>query len=456
VLATQNPVDLDYKGLSNAGTWLIGRLQTERDKMRVIEGLESALSGGASYDRAELDRMMSALTQRVFLMRNVHDDAPVLFQSRWALSWLRGPMTGPEISRLMSARKSWPVAADSAAKSPQSPGGSKNENSPSPAPSRPAIEGSIAGARPTAGANEYFLAPTKGTGPITYKPLIIGFAKLHFVDAKLALDQWRTGGYLAPLSDDGNEPAWAEAKFSPDLKAQLSSTPAANAAFEPLPAAAMRAASFPAWGKTLSSFLYENARADVIICDALKTSSAPGESEGEFRARLALTARERRDGAVEELRRKYAPKIQTLEDRERRAAERVAREQSQLSQQKFQTALSIGASILGAFMGRKALSVTNVNRATAAARSATRIGRESGDVERADENLESVRQQRAELQQQFEADTAALETSLDVSALSLRKTQVSPRKSDIAVGEIAVVWAPWRTGADGFPAPAHD
>ena len=106
VLATQNPVDLDYKGLSNAGTWLIGRLQTERDKMRVLEGLESALAGAGGYDRATLDKMMSGLTQRVFLMRNVHDDAPVLFQSRWALSYLRGPMTGPEISRLMGGRKS--------------------------------------------------------------------------------------------------------------------------------------------------------------------------------------------------------------------------------------------------------------------------------------------------------------------------------------------------------------
>ena len=99
VLATQNPVDLDYKGLSNCGTWLIGRLQTERDKARLIEGLEGALGGG--YDRAELDRMMSALSQRVFLMRNVHDDAPLLMKSRWALSYLRGPLTGSEIARVM-------------------------------------------------------------------------------------------------------------------------------------------------------------------------------------------------------------------------------------------------------------------------------------------------------------------------------------------------------------------
>jgi hypothetical protein len=470
VLATQNPVDLDYKGLSNAGTWLIGRLQTERDKMRVIEGLESALSGSAAYDRATLDRMLSALTQRVFLMRNVHDDAPVLFQSRWALSWLRGPMTGPEIARLMASRKSQAgagegasasgsaiSAGDAAVTSAGSSASSEAGVAPSPS-ARSASPPSAASAstRPLAGAAEYFLPATRGTGPVTYKPHIAGFAKLHFVDAKLSLDQWRTGGYLAPFSDDGKGPLWHEAKHQPDLKAQLSDVPARDATFDQLPAAAMRAASFQAWGKALSAFLYENARADVLVCDELKTASAPGEPEGEFRARLALAARERRDAAVEALRRKYATKLRTLEDRERRAAERVAREQSQLSQQKLHTVLSIGTSILGAFLGRKALSATNVNRAGAAARSATRIGRESADVERAGENLEAVRQQRAELQRQFDADTAALETSLDVSAMSLRKVVVSPRKSDIAVGEIAVVWAPWRTGADGFPAPAWD
>ena len=99
VLATQNPVDLDYKGLGNAGTWFIGRLQTDRDKQRVLEGLLGSEAAGG-LDRAGYEALMSNLTQRTFLMRNVHDDAPVLFRTRWAMSYLRGPLTLNEIKRL--------------------------------------------------------------------------------------------------------------------------------------------------------------------------------------------------------------------------------------------------------------------------------------------------------------------------------------------------------------------
>src|SRR5688572_611864 len=116
VLATQNPVDLDYKGLANCGTWFIGRLQTERDKLRVIEGLKSAQ---AASDDTNYEALMSNLTQRVFLMRNVHEDAPVLMKTRWALSYLRGPLTGAEIARAMSSRKA--AAASAAAPAAAAP-----------------------------------------------------------------------------------------------------------------------------------------------------------------------------------------------------------------------------------------------------------------------------------------------------------------------------------------------
>jgi hypothetical protein len=443
VLATQNPVDLDYKGLANCGTWMIGRLQTERDKLRVIEGLESAIAGSGGFDRAALDRMMSALTQRVFLVRNVHDDAPYLMKSRWALSFLRGPLTGPEITRVMAPRKA--LAAPAAEPGAPAAQAQAQAVAPAAASPRPLLPGDVP---------EYFLPAAAGAGPLEYRPMVMGLAKLHFIDAKLGLDQWNTTAWLAPLSDDGKAVLWSEGAAHEGLKSRLTRSAESGAGFAQLPGAAMRAASFAAYGKSLITHLYENARVDLLLCEALKVASAPGESEGDFRARLALLLREKRDAAVEELRRKYAPKLATLEDRVRRGQERLAREQDQLKQQKFQTALSVGTSILGALFGRKALSASTIGRAGTAARSAGRIGRESQDVDRADESLEVLQQRLIALQAESETEISRLAESLDASSVVLRATTVTPRKSDLAVGEVALVWAPWRRDADGFQAPA--
>ena len=164
--------------------------------------------------------------------------------------------------------------------------------------------------------------------------------------------------------------------------------------------------------------------------------------------------REKRDAAVTELRRKWQARLLQLQDQVRRAEERRAREQSQLAQQKMQTAVTIGSSILGALLGRKAISATNMGRIGTAARSATRIGRESEDVTRAAEGVEVLRQRLADAQRDVEAEVARLESTLDPATLTLTAVEVPARKSDIAVGEVALVWAPWRKGADGFPAPA--
>jgi len=443
VLATQNPVDLDYKGLANCGTWFIGRLQTERDKLRVIEGLKSAQAVG---DDTHLEALMSNLTQRVFLMRNMHEDAPVLMKTRWALSYLRGPLTGPEIARVMGGRKSSMAAAQPAA-------------TPATAAATPVAASVPAGSgRPAVGAgiSEYFLGASRGTGPVLYRPMVAGFAKLHYVDSKLKLDEWQTAGWLAPLDDGGGNASWEDATRDPQLKSRLGTSPADGAQYAEIPGAALRAASYTAWSKGLQSYLYEIARARILWSEPFKAASKPGESEGDFRARLTLAAREQRDAAVADLRQRWQAKLLQLQDQVRRGEERRQREQSQLTQQKMQTAVSIGSSILGALLGRKTFSATNIGRVGTAARSATRWGQESQDVDRAEESLDVLKQRLADAQRDVDAEVARLESSLDASTISLTPMDVTARKADIAVGEVALVWVPWRPGADGFPAPAYD
>jgi hypothetical protein len=291
---------------------------------------------------------------------------------------------------------------------------------------------------------------------VLYKPMVAGFSKLHFVDAKLALDEWQTTGWLAPFDDGAGEASWEDGSQDAGLKGRLVTTPAEGAEYGELPGPALRAASYATWAKKLQSHLYETARANLLWCDAFKAASKAGETEGDFRSRLALAAREKRDAAVTELRNRWQVKLQQLNDQIRRADERREREKSQLSQQKMQTAVSIGSSILGALLGRKALSATNLNRVGSAARSATRMGHESQDVTRAEESLEALQQRLEDTKREVDAEVARLETTLDASTISLRAVEVPARKSDIAVGEVALVWAPWRKGADGFPAPAYD
>ncbi|MEY4762460.1 MAG: hypothetical protein RLZZ200_2316 [Pseudomonadota bacterium] len=443
VLATQNPVDLDYKGLGNTGTWLIGRLQTERDRDRLLDGLTSALAG--STDRAALDRMLASLTPRVFLMRNVHDEHPVLLKSRWTLSYLRGPLAPAEISRLMQGRRQGTTT--------QSLSGASTAiddvsvSAPAANAPRPALP---------AGIEEYFQLVRGGSQGLTYKPAILALAKTHYVDAKLGLDQWQTLSLIAPLSDDGKDVLWDEARRSTLALSALDAGPAAGAGFTELPAPAGRAASYGAWTKSLAAQLYETDRATLLVCDALKASSQAGESEGDFRARLSQQLREQRDTQVAALRARYAPKLQSAQQALVRAQERAQREQAQLSQQKLQTAISVGATLLGAFFGRKAVSATSLGRATTAIRNAGRIGSEAADVERAGESLEQAQQRIADLTRECDEAVASLDRSLDATNLPLRTVKVAPRKSDIAVGKLALLWQPWRRGADGFPTPAYD
>lgn len=286
---------------------------------------------------------------------------------------------------------------------------------------------------------------------ITYQPRILGSAKLHFIDKPAGIDTWQSVQLAAPMSDEGGEVLWNEAAVCETIPVR---DPVAQAIFADLPVAAQRAASYAAWGKSLSAHLYQNHRLQLYACDALKLTSEAGESEGDFRARLAQVARERRDAEALKLREKYAPKLASLQGQLQRARERAERERGQLSQQKMQTAISVGATILGALLGRKAVSASSVGRATTAARSATRIGRESQDVARAEESAEQIEQRIKDLDKECEAAVAALESRLDVLTVELRTVQVAPRKSDIAVGRIQLLWVPWRTGADGFPQAA--
>jgi hypothetical protein len=438
VLATQNPVDLDYKGLSNAGTWFIGRLQTERDRARVLDGLEGA--GGAAMDRQKMERTLSQLGNRIFLMNNVHEDAPVVFESRWALSYLRGPLTRAQIKSLM-VRKPQAGAAWSAPQSAPPPA----KVASAPAAPRPVLP---------AGIPQYFVPPRgacPGGAELQYRPMLLGSAQVRFADVKTRVDLARDLTLLTSIDTGPVAVDWqnaAEAGFGLD---ELEREPVDGAVFAPLPAVAANEKRYAAWNRDLVAWLYGSQSLELFKSPSSGEISRPGEAERDFRVRLQQAGREDRDAGVDKLRRKYAPKMAAVEERIRRAEQAAQREREQASQQKMQAAFSIGSTLLGAFLGRKAVSSATLGRAATAARAGSRTWKETQDVTRAVETVEALKQQLADLEAQFGAEVQALESAASPATELLETVCVKLKKTNIAVRLVALCWLPyWRNSQGGI------
>ena len=465
VLATQNPVDLDYKGLSNTGTWFIGRLQTERDKARVLDGLEGAAgSAGQGFDRAELERILSGLSSRVFLMNNVHEDHPVVFESRWVMSYLRGPLTRAQIKTLMDARRGAPNAPD-AARTPTAATARVAAAGAPPPPAKAsraaASAAADAGQRPLLPPDvpQHFV-PARGGAPagstLLYQPMLVGSAQVRVSDTKNKIDVSRDVTVLTPITGEAVPVAWDQAAAVGFTPAELTPAPEGDAAFADLPATAGKKKSYDGWSKEFAGWLLQSQKIEVLRCPSLKAVSQPDESERDFRVRLQESTRQDRDRAAEALRQKYAPKQAALQERRRRAEQAVARESEQAKQQGLQTAISVGATILGAFLGRKSINVGTIGRATTAARGAGRVLKETQDVGRAKETVAAVDEALAALDAQFKAEADALGARTDPLTEPIETIALKPTRQNIAVRLVALAWAPgWRDAA-GTVTPAWE
>ena len=228
-----------------------------------------------------------------------------------------------------------------------------------------------------------------------------------------------------------------------------------DARFASLAPALTRAKSYTAWEKSLKNHLYRSQSVMVYSCKSPKEKSLPGESEADFRVRFKQHAFGQRDLQVEKLRKKFAPKLKVLTDRMRRYEQRVEREESQLKQQSWKTALSFGTTVLGAMLGRKLGSSTNMSRAATSMRAAGKIASEKGDIGRAKESLEAGHEQLAEMEEQFKADAESVRDKFSSENLEIKKTPIRPRKADLSVEQVCLIWTPWTVDSNGIAERAY-
>lgn len=435
VLATQNPVDLDYKGLSNIGTWWLGRLQTERDKARLLDGLEGA-SDHSGFDRAEIDRILSGLTARVFLMRNVHEDRLTLFQSRWALSYLRGPLGRDEIKKLTAGRKA-AAAATTTPAAAATPAAMPSAQPSAPAPSPLAV----AASRPVIPPEvPQFFSPDAVGGSVPLTPVIYGAANVRFVEPKLKVDVTKLVSWTTPIGDGAVAVDWdaaAAVDLAPEL---LEKEPPDEASYAAVPAPALKAKNYDGWSKQFVTALTTKEELQLLQSPSTGQVSNPDESERDFRARLQQASRESRDRALDVLRKKYAPRQAALDEKLRRAQQALERESQQATGAKLQTMISVGATLMGALMGRKAISASTIGRATTAARGMGRSMKESEDIGRAQDTIQALQDQRQALEDDMKAEMATIEAAGDPATETFDRITLKPKRANVTVKLVGLVW----------------
>jgi len=443
VLATQNPVDLDYKGLSNMGTWFLGRLQTQRDKDRVLDGLEGAAAqSGKGFNRAEMERTLSALGSRVFLLNNVHEDNPEIFQSRWALSFLRGPLSREHIQSLMSGKRSAAAATATKFAGSLSSGDKK-----SGASARPIVPADI---------DEKFLQYSKSPrsgAKLIYRPAILGQAAMHFVRATNNIDYWDDTSLMVAIADGVPDPFWSSATTIPAGVLELGSSPESDFLFANLPSAFSSAKNFKDWDKDLKEYLFRNHQVTIYNSKALKRNSLPSQLEADARIELSQAAREARDLAVKKLKEKTEEKLKSLQAKIAAAEQKIQKEKADEKSQWMNSILNVATSVLGAVLGNKIATKTNMTQMTSAAKKIGQATGARGDVARAEEALQEILEMKLQMEIDCQADVDKITEEFSAENLALETIEVPARKTDTRVKLLALVWVPWQIDSNGIATP---
>lgn len=456
LLATQNPVDVDYKGLSNTGTWIVGKLQTEQDKNRLLDGLESAAGGS---DRSTLDKLISSLGKRVFVMHNVHEKAPVVFQTRFAMNYLAGPLTRtqiPTLNELAGAEATTtaprpaaslsdvqPISAAAASAPPRPPVTARPAPALGGSATRPAVPSSVAEhfLPLTNSLPEAFRAAQKTQTPsarqvgVIYRPALVASAQVRFFDRKYGVDSQVTRAALIENPERRSAQRWDDFLFGGAL--EVESSPAPDARFDTLSPTLSDAKLISALQKDFADWVFRTTKVKARANEYLKVYGGPDISQADFMKACAEAASEARDKELEKQAGKLDKQISSLQDKLFREERELEQDQSDLQNRKIEAGanlLELGAGLIG--FGRKKSVSTQFTKQRLSANA-------KAEVEESLETIAALKKQLADLQ----ADRARIAEDVNKNwgdiVNKITEMDIVPKKSDIYINLFGVAWTPY-------------
>jgi hypothetical protein len=472
VLATQNPVDVDYKALSNAGTWFVGKLQTERDKQRLLDGLQGA---SADLNRSAYDKIISGLGKRVFLLHNVHANQPVLFQTRWAMNFLAGPLTRAQIPALNRLHpdsdspapapvkreaatsqpdfgKLQPVSFSVPIDEPETP-----ESVPAPAPTAASQAANLPGSRarphvPTS-VDEFFLPVTYaiteawrayGQNPppdsriegFLYRPTLLAAAHVRFLDRRYGVDTEIPRLFLIDEVDSRGSLRWENAPYQGPGLDKLERDPSPQARYEALPTPLTDTRLLTSLRRDFSDWLYRTTSVSVRANQVLKVYAGPDVSVADFRTACSDTARENRDAETAKRTAAIDRKIRTLQDRLAREERELSQDQVKYEQRKIEergNLLELGASVFG--LGRKKSLTTQLTK--------SRLTQQAkADIEESVDTITRYKNELARLQAERETLIEEIHEGWSSVINQITEISLTPTKSNIFIDHFGIAWKP--------------
>ena len=435
LLVTQNPVDVDYKALSNAGTWFIGKLQTERDKDRLLDGLEGAAPDG--FKRADYSKIISGLDKRIFLLHNVHDNSPAVFETRWVMNYLAGPLTRnqiPLLNKLAGARAPAPASkgvdtvgaqSEASAQKPTVPSGVQEVFFPSSLSLEAAAEASHVGL-PTAARRIGLL----------YRPALVAQAQLRFNLTKYKLDSQAQKTALVQEVSSASSVRWDDFEHPPVEERALEARPAAQASFTPLPGGLDDAGSLKKLEDEFKDWVYRSGEAKIWANDELKVYAGPETTREKFVELCQREADQHRDDEIEKSKDRYESKLKALEKKLAKEKRDLDKDEQRSSQKRMEEYTTHAENILSLFIGRRRTLTTSLTKHRLASEAAANVKESQAEIE-------EIQSQMNEMSQEIQDTVKEVDARWDEVAQKIAQIPVSPTRGDVFVTLFGIAWLPY-------------